>query len=75
MFCSFGIGGSGSSSGFGVPIRASPISQDHPFKEFSLQRRGKTANKSTSSSLGSRNWVLRVGKLIVFGGKMGMRKF
>jgi hypothetical protein len=32
-------------------------------------------NKSTSSSLGSRNWVLKVGKLIVFDSKMGMRKF
>jgi len=32
-------------------------------------------NKSTSSSLGSRNYVLKVGKSIVFDSKMGMRKF
>jgi len=32
-------------------------------------------NKSTSSSLGSGNWVLKVRKSIVFGGKMGMCKF
>ena len=32
-------------------------------------------NKSTSSSLGSRNQVLKVRKSIVFDSKMGMRKF
>ena len=32
-------------------------------------------NKSTSSSLDSRNQVLKVGKSIVFDGKIGMRKF
>ena len=36
---------------------------------------GNKENKSTSSLLSRRNWALRVGKTIVFDGKMGMRKF
>jgi len=42
---------------------------------FSWVKGGKKADKSTSSLLGSRNWVLRVWKSIVFDRKMGMRKF
>jgi len=42
---------------------------------FSSDKEGKKANESTSSLVGSKNWVLRVGKSIVFDSKMGMRKF
>ena len=44
-------------------------------KKFLFGKGGKNALESTSSSLGSRNWGLKVGKSIVFDGKMGMRKF
>ena len=75
MFCSFGSGSGGSSS-FGVPVRASLISQD-PFCQGLCRRTkgGNKENESTSSSLSRRNQVLKVWKSIVLVGKMGMRKF
>jgi hypothetical protein len=36
---------------------------------------GNKENESTSSSLRGRNQVLRVGKTVVFDGKMGIHKF
>ena len=42
---------------------------------LSWKKGGNKQNKCTSSLLNRRNWVLGVGKTIVFGVKMSMRKF
>ena len=62
--------------GFGVSTPASLISQD-PFCQGFCRRTkgGNRENKSTSSLLSRQNKVLRVGKTVVFDGKMGMLKF
>ena len=62
--------------GFGVPTPALLTSQDQFCQGFCCRTNGGNKEKeSTSSSLSGRNQVLRVGKTVVFGGKMGMRKF
>ena len=62
--------------GFDVPTPASLISQG-PFCQGFCRRAkgGNKENESTSSSLSRRNQVLRVGKTVVFDGKMGICKF
>ena len=40
-----------------------------------MEKGDNKQNESTSSSFSRRNWVLGVGKMIVFDVKMSMRKF
>src|SRR6266702_7162827 len=62
--------------GFSVPTPASLISSDPFYQGFCRRTKGgNKENESTFSSLSGRNCGLRVGKMVVFDGKMGMRKF
>ena len=65
MFCGFWCSYPCLAYKLGPPLR----------RIFCWGKGGKTTNESTSSSLGSKNQVLKVRKSIVFDGKMGMRKF
>ena len=62
--------------GFGVPTPASLTSEDPFCQGFCRRTKGSNKeNESASSLLSGQNQVLRVGKTVVFNGKMGMHKF